>query len=189
MRRLALLVPVLVVMASGAVGCSDKTNGSAVPENTTTEQSPTETQQTSPRTSDKPTNDSSLKGKDPCTLLPPAGQAQLGISGGEKDNAGSARGCKWRLRGPQETTFFTVDIYDSLGLKDLPNDGNTKQLSKVGTHEAVQRSEAANPGACSVVIGVSESSRVSATALSGTNTQKGCELAMQLAQLVEPELP
>lgn len=187
MRRLALLVPVLLALAGGVTACSDKTEGSPQVQSTTGGQ--TTGGPTTRTTTDTPTPASDLKGKDPCTLVTSSAQAQLGISGGEKSNVGSSRGCKWRLRGSDETTFFWVDIYDSQGIKDLPNDGDTTQLPKVGSHEAVQRTDPSNPGACGVVMGVTSSSRVTATALKGTDVTVGCELAMRLARLVEPELP
>lgn len=189
MSRLVPFLPVLVVLALGLGACSSKTNGSAV-SGTTTEQSSTGT--TSPSqttTSGKPTSGENLDGKDPCSLLSSAGQAQLGINNGEKRQVGDARSCRWRLRGPSETYIFDVLIYDKLGIKDLPSEREIKQLPKVGAHEAVQRTDSANPGNCGVIIGVTESSRVTTQVTAGTDTQKGCDLAMQLAKLVEPELP
>jgi hypothetical protein len=179
-------VALSLAVVGGTSACSDKTDGSAVPGNTTTtEQRPT----TGPSTSDQPTNNDSLKDKDPCSVLTSAGQSQLGISNGEKRQLGEARSCRWRQRGSTETFLFDVSIYDNSGIKDLPSDREIKQLSKIGKHEAVQRTETANPGVCAVIMGVTESSRVSTQVTAGTDTQKGCQLAMQLAQLVEPELP
>jgi hypothetical protein len=75
-----------------------------------------------------------------------------------------------------------------LGIKDLSNDITVKQLPDIGKHKAVQN-PAKQGGACSVIIGVTDTSRVTMTAVAGVNLQKGCELALQMAQLVEPELP
>jgi hypothetical protein len=93
------------------------------------------------------------------------------------------------LPGPDDTTFFDVIIYDDLGIDDLPSNVDPKPLPDVGSHKAVQDSESGGPGSCSVILGVTESSRVTTGVLSGTDTQKACDLAMQLAELVEPELP
>ena len=188
MRRLALLVPVLVVLA-GAVACSEKTDGSAQP--TSTGQQTTGSTSTTRTTSSKPTQSGDLQNKKPCTLLPSAGQSQLGISDGKEDKIGSARRCRWMQRGPQDTFLFDVLINDDQGIKDLPsgNGREIKQLSDIGSHKTVQRTETANPGICAVIMGVTETSRVTAQVTAGTDTQKGCDLAMQLAKLVEPELP
>jgi hypothetical protein len=188
-RRLALLGPVLVALVVGLTSCSDKTNGAAVPPTGTTGHESTSAAPTTGTSSSKPTSGSQLAGKDPCSLLPPAGQSQLGISSGEKDTIASARRCRWRLRGPQDTYLFSVLIYDDQGIKDLPSEREITQLPNVGSHQAVQRTESANPGVCAVIMGVTETSRVTTQVTAGTDTQKGCGLAMQLATLVEPELP
>lgn len=38
-------------------------------------------------------------------------------------------------------------------------------------------------------MGVTETSRVSAETVAGTDQQKACENALQLAQLIEPNIP
>lgn len=181
----------LLALAAALTACADSTAGTAVPGNGGTE--PTVGQSTKPgkqTTSTKPGSAASpLANVDPCTLLTSQGKAQLGISGGEKENIGSARVCKWRLRGPVDTYFFTVGIYDRLGIKDIPQNIQLKELPDIGTHKAVQDVDPANPGVCGVTLGVTESSRVRIQVLAGTDTTKACDLALQMAKLVEPELP
>jgi Protein of unknown function (DUF3558) len=181
-RRLVVLIALLL----GTASCGGTTGGSPVP-------GPgggtTAGQRTTTATRSTPSNGKSLAGRDPCALLSSAAQAQLGISGGQRDDQGSARGCKWRLRGPEETWIFGVDIRDSSGIKDLPKDGKNKDLSDIGSHKAVQRTDPAIPGSCTVILGVTETSRVSNVVTAGVNQQKACELASQMARLVEPELP
>jgi hypothetical protein len=176
---------VLVVLLLGMASCGSKTGGSPVPEpgGGTGVGQPTTGQQSTP------SNGGSLVGRDPCSLLSSAAQSQLGISNGQRDDVGSARGCKWRLRGPQETWIFGVDIRDSSGIKDLPQDGKNREISDIGSHKAVQRNDPAIPGSCGVILGVTDTSRVSNVVTAGVNQQKACELALQMARLVEPELP
>jgi len=185
-RRSVLLVPVLAMAFVGTQACSNSTNGLAVPGTTTatSEQAPTTNETSETSTSSPSSNESPLVDKDPCPLLTASAQAKLGVSGGQRHDVGSGRGCQWTVRGPQETDFYVVQIYDHSGLKDIPSDSKPKQLPDVGKHKAVQTSENG-----SVNMGVTDTSQVSTTVLTGTDTQKACDLAMQMARLVEPELP
>jgi hypothetical protein len=144
---------------------------------------PTDTGSSTPSPGDSP-----LANTDPCTLLTTSAQSQLGVSGGERRDLGTERGCRWRLRGPTETFIFDVAIDDQNGLNDVPADATVKTVADIGKHKAVQ-SASKQGGACSVLLGVSDRSRVDATAVAGVDVNKGCELATQLAQLVEPQLP
>jgi hypothetical protein len=186
-RRSVLLVTALAVVLGGASACS---GGSAVagdPTGVPAGNSTTTTSKgTTPSTSTGSTNP--LAGKDPCSLLTPSAKATLGVSGGEKSNAGSSRGCKWQLRAASgDLNLFAIDILDRQGIKDLPP--AAKQLADVGTHKAAQTSGNGGPGSCSVIMGVGDKSRVESTVVAGTDTQKACDLALQMAKLVEPELP
>jgi hypothetical protein len=189
-RRLALLVSVLSALLAGLTACASKTDGSAVAGGEPAGNLPTTTTRSGrpPTTSNANPGNGSLP-RDPCSLLTAQAQAQLGISGGERSDVGSARGCKWRLRGPEETYFFSIDLRDSVGIKDIPSTSNPKPLSNVGSHKAVQVSGVGGPGSCSVALGVGDSSTVTQSVTAGTNLQKACELALQMARLVEPELP
>jgi Protein of unknown function (DUF3558) len=194
-RRCALLALLLALLLAG-VSCSASTNGSPVPSGAGDGPSgrptlPTPLPGGDPTgTSDRPgSGRGPLAGTDPCTLLSSAGQAQLGVSGGKPNTVGSSRGCTWNLRGPQDTYIFTVAIRDTGGLKDLPNDSRHTKLPDVGSHEAVRSAGSAGPGSCGVILGVTESSRVETSVIAGTDEDKACGLAGQLAGLVEPKLP
>jgi hypothetical protein len=180
----------LALLLAGVTACSDKTNGSAVPGGPTGNQTGSTTTTSKGTGSSSPTSGSSspLAGKDPCSLLTASAQGKLGVSNGAKHDVGSGRGCRWQQRGPSETIIFDIAIYDRAGIKDLPNDIVINKLPNIGKHEAVQN-PAKQGGACAVILGVTDTSRVTAQAVAGVNLQKGCELAMQMAQLVEPELP
>lgn len=193
MRRSVLLVPVLALALGATPACSDKTNGSAVPGGPTGGQTGNVTTTTSKGTSTTRSTSggsSPLAGKDPCALLPKAAQDKLGISRGEKRNVGSARTCRWEQRAQTGDLYlYTLALYDSLGIKDIPADAGAKPLADIGRHKAVQTTELGGQGSCSVTLGVTDTSRASAGLITGTDQQKACELAMEMAKLVEPELP
>jgi hypothetical protein len=186
-RRWVLPVTIFAVVL-GMAACSDQTGGSPVAGGSATGSDPTGT--SGQTTTSGNTSGGSITDLDPCALLNSAARGQLGLTdSGEPDDVGTAKGCKWRLRGPSETWTFTVDLRDSGGIKDLPPENNPKPIADVGSHKAVQLAEVGGPGACSVVLGVTDSSAATASVLAGTNTQKACDLALQMAKLVEPGLP
>ena len=190
-RSALLLVPLIAALLAGA-SCAASTSGSPVPggDQPTTRPSLPPLPPGTASTSDRPSQGAGpLAGTDPCTLLTADAKAQLGVSGGEQDDKGSSRGCTWKLRGPQDTYFFTVGIRDTAGLADLPNDSRHTKLPDVGAHQAVQSAGGAGPGSCGVILGVGASSRVENSVIAGTDEQKACGLAMRLAGLVEPKLP
>lgn len=191
MRRSVLLVSALAFMLAGATACSDKTNGQAVPGGPTEQTGGSTTATSKGSTTPKTTTSSGtspITGKDPCSLLTTSAKAQLGLSGnGEKANVGSARGCNWERRNASgDLELFTVDINEHLGVKDVP--ASAKPIADIDGHKAVQGSDLGGPGTCTVVVGVTDKSRVDNTVLAGRDTQKSCELASQLAKLVAPEL-
>jgi len=181
----------LALVLAGATACSDKTNGSAVPGGPTGEQTGSSTT-TSKGTSSPRTSTSGgtipVTGKDPCSLLTASAKAQLGLSGnGERSDLAGAPGCKWKRRDTSgDLNLFTVDILEKLGVKDVP--ASAKQIPDIDGHKAVQGSDIGGPGSCTVAIGVTDKSRVDNTVTAGTDTQKSCDLALQLAKLVAPEL-
>lgn len=122
-------------------------------------------------------------------MLTESAKTELELSGaGEERKIGSARTCRWRKRGPSETIIFGVDIWDTAGIDDVPDDVTINPLPDIGSHKAVQ-GPAKQGGSCTVFMAVTDSSRVGTTVTAGTDVQKGCELALQMAKLVEPKLP
>ncbi len=187
MRR--LLVPAMAVLAVGLVGCSEKTPGTALPGDettttTTTEESP-ESTESSP-TGTEPGGDSPIAGLAPCDLLPADGAAALKAGAGEERDVGEARTCRWRVEGATLADSFTLDLalYDVRGVGDVQ--GTNVQQTTVGNHDAVTFTDPT--GLCVVSIAAGESARVDALATGG-DAQRGCQLAAQLAELVEPQLP
>lgn len=128
---------------------------------------------------------------DPCALLDAAAKAKLDISGaGENRKIGVARGCRWRVRGAGESQIFDVGILDTAGITDIPATVRVEKLPNIGAHQAVQgKEQGGGPGGCTIILGVTGSSRVDLNVLAGNDTQKACDLVMELATLVEPKLP
>jgi hypothetical protein len=182
------MLSVVAVLAVGLVSCSDETPGDPRAGDQTTNEPSTEPTEPTRGSSSRPTSGNGpLADIKPCSLLSADGKTQLGISGGEERKVGRARSCRWRLEGATGTDSFTLDvaIYDELGIKDVVG-SEIKPVPTLGSHEAVQYVPPA--AGCAVGVAVSDSSRVDTQAVGGAQ-QKACELALQLATFVEPELP
>lgn len=162
----------------------DTTGAAGPPSITTDPDAPTDTSEPSTG-GDEP---SGLADVDPCGLVDQAGLDSLGLTGGEEKEVGGARVCRYRHDGASLDESFTVsvEVFDSNGIADLAENTNVQQLPKVGAHDAVSFVDAA--GVCGVSLGVGEDARVDNTAVGG-DQQQGCQLAAQLAALVEPKLP
>ncbi len=179
-----LLVPVIALLAVGLVGCSEETPGDAtvgestdrptIPGGDTGVEEPTETSSG---------GDSGTADLQPCDLLTSAEQAQLHLDAGVEDEVGPARTCQWRS---SDEFTITVGVIDALGIDAVQSKTPTKPV-KVGSHDAVQATGGAST--CAVAIGVTDSSRVDVAGVAGGDMTKGCAVANQAAQLVEPKLP
>lgn len=180
LRRLVLLVVLMVGLAS----CADKTNGSPLP-GTPNEPSTG----TPPSTGTTKPGGSPLADTDPCSLLSASDQSTLGVGNGEKRTVGVARTCRWRLRGANETIIFDVGILEAAGITDVPSSIQVKQLPDIGGHKAAEHTGGGGAGSCTIILGVSQKSRVDTNVIAGTDTQKACDRTMELARLVEPNLP
>ena len=185
-RPLLAVAAALVVLVSG---CSEQTGGNPVADGDTTVE-PSITQPTEETTETTETSEPSgggLADVDPCGLVDAAGLSALGLTGGEEKTLGEARVCRYRHDGATLNESFTVsvEVFDSRGLADIVGT-NVKQLPKIGSHDA--SSFIGPTGGCGVSIGVGEESRVDNTAVGGAQ-QQGCQLAAELAALVEPKLP
>ena len=188
-RPLLVAAAALLVLVSG---CSEQTRGNptadgdTTPDRTiTTEPDPPTTESSEPSTGGE--EPSGLDDVDPCGLVDQAGLASLGLTGGEEKTLGEARVCRWRHEGATLDESFTVsvELFDSRGLADIVGT-NVKQLPKIGSHDAT--SFIGPTGSCGVSLGVGADARVDNTAVGG-DQQQGCQLAAELAALVEPKLP
>jgi hypothetical protein len=190
-RRLASLA-IFVGLVGGLAACATSTSGQAVPENPAA--GTTQTGSPSTRTtSSRPTAGAGpLAEVDPCSLLDSAAKAKFGITGnGKPRTIGISRGCQWSVRqGSTVTTVYGFDIgILTAGMNDFPDNVPVKKLPDIGKHQAVQTQEGGGPGTCLIALAVTEKSRVDNTVVVSGNTQKACELAMELAKQVEPKLP
>lgn len=176
MRRPLVAAALLVLLAA----CSSTTQGSPSPgdgpTNQTTEETTTAEQEPD-----------GLAAIQPCDLLDAAGAAGLQLTGGQELSLGGARVCEYRREGATLNESFTVSValWDNQGL-DALNASNVQELPDLGSHKAVSFVDAA--GACGVGIGVGDKSRVDSSAVGG-DQELGCQLATQLATIVERKLP
>jgi predicted small secreted protein len=185
--RLLGLVTAFVAVSAVLTACATPTTGQAVPGGDDAES--TSHASTSARATTKP-QASPLADLDPCTLLNASARAKLGITTeGEPRKIVDSRGCQWRVRGPQTTYLFMVGLLEKAGIRDFPSNISVEQLPKIGDHQAVRTKGAGGTRDCAISLGVTDSSRVDAQAVAGADADKACELAMELAKLVEPELP
>jgi hypothetical protein len=169
-------------------GCSQKTQGSPSASDDQTGQTTTEqtTDESPPETSESGTE--GVAGLQPCDVLDDTDLGALGLTGGDEKDVAGARVCRYRHEGASlnETFTVSVELFDSLGLADL-NASNIQQLPKIGTHEAASFIDPS--GGCGVSVGVTDKSRVDNTASGGSDQQQACQLATQLATVVESKLP
>jgi hypothetical protein len=184
-RRVVCTVAVLACAAflvacggteAGTPTAADRT--SAGPEPTTTAADAT--------TSSAP-DDSELVGLDPCTLPPAEQLAGLGFTrAGEPQTALDAKLCTWAE--PGRSVSVTLD--PSNGVDDL-NTGAATSVEDVtiGRHEGRRVLESSGPGFCSIDIAVTESSSATVTGIDFDGTPLACDLALQVAAIVEPKLP
>lgn len=175
MRRPLVLVAALLLLVAG---CSETTQGSPSPGGSAPATEETTT------TSEPPAG---LADLDPCELLDPADLAALQLTGGEGKTVGGARVCRWQRDGATLNETFTVsaEVFDNQGLGAL-NAPDVQELPPIGGHDAARFTDAT--GTCGVSLGVGDSSRVDNTAVGG-DQQLGCQLAEQLATIVERKLP
>jgi hypothetical protein len=184
-RRLAV-VPVLAAALFGLVACNSNTPGTATGTPgggpTTTAGAPTTSSQSS---------GPSLASLQPCDLLSASVLANLQLTKTDSGTANGARTCGWQ-KGVDVNGLngysAGVDIRDSQGLKDVVTTGFTTTSKKIGSHQAEQL-QSTNSGDCIVAIGVTDSSRVDITVNAETDAAKACQVAGQLATVVETQLP
>jgi hypothetical protein len=176
----------LAVAAIGLAGCAEKTPGTALPGPETTTTTTTTTSEEPPPSSTGSSGDSPLADVAPCDLLTADGAAAMKAGAGAEREVGEARTCRWRVEGATLDDSFTLDLalYAERGIDDVQ--GTNVQQKTIGSHEAVTFTDPT--GLCVVSIAAGATSRVD-TLATGGDAQRGCQLAAQLADLVEPQLP
>jgi uncharacterized protein DUF3558 len=173
------VVPLVAAALFGLAACNNSTSGSA-------------TAGSSPGGSAPPTtggaSTASLK---PCDLVSSAEASGLQLAPQGPVNEGGARACSWQkpvdING-QNGYGVEIGIRDSQSLNDINTAGYTMSQDNIGSHQGRQGA-ATGSGACLVVIGVGNSSRVDVIVTGGADATSACQFANQLAKFVEPRLP
>ncbi|WP_158602813.1 DUF3558 family protein [Jiangella rhizosphaerae] len=185
-------VAALALLLAGCGNDDPRSGEGSTPAGTSASPAPTATDPASEppaATTTAPADQSPLEALRPCEVVDAAGLASLGLTGGEEKSIGQARVCRYRFEGPtlNETFTVSVELFDTYGLADIvTTDSEIQPLPPIGGHEARTFTEAT--GGCVVSLGVTDSSRVDATAVGG-DTELACEQATALAAVVEPVLP
>lgn len=144
---------------------------------------------TSPETS-APTSTPTDTGPDlvelaPCELLTADERAQLELPEGKPDTLGGSPFCQWNKGAGNGTVGVALNL--DAGLDDLNTTDRTVTELPIGDHQG-RRLEHNVPGFCDVDIAITDSSSVTVGAVHD-QTAPACELAEQVARLVEPKLP
>lgn len=188
MKNRKILAGVSFCLVLVGSGCSDTTGGTP----TTAPNVSTATSSGKPPSPTKSTTqaaDNKLKDIDPCELISASTAAKLGITGEPSPTgSGSSRACEWRVRKGTVADSYTIGVvlFEKVGLKDVVADGEVTPLT-IGGHEAGQSRRGSGSG-CAVSIAITEKSRVDFQAVGGDGA-KLCDPVLEMAKLVEPELP
>lgn len=128
---------------------------------------------------------SPLKDVEQCSLLTSTEINDLHAGTPTSERLGNARACDFE-GGKDFVIGFA--IFDEAGLTEILSDGPPTPVPLVGKHKAVWNMRGG--GTCAVSIEVTKTSRVDSQGTDDNgNKQRGCDLAMNLARLVEPKLP
>jgi len=190
-KRSILVVSVLVALTGSLMACKSETPGLPGASSNTGTTSANGGGPFSETETSGPTIKSSAAGAPPlanmkaCSLLTSADVSSFGVgsTGKEDDSIKGSRDCSY-----QKSGSFTIGatIYDEVGIKDVTDRGTLTQLT-VGSHEAVQGMSSG--GVCAIALKTSETSRVDATGNAVADDKKACDLARQVAEIVEKKLP
>lgn len=180
---LAVSLGVLV----GVSACSSSEGGEATTEPPAAEQPSMSAPSSSAASSPK----APLAGTDPCSLISKSDVSKYGeqIQGPSRENIGSNRGCRFKKpfqSEPKGSFAMTVGIRDGQGVKDAVDQGYGIQKT-----EDEGRTFARIPGAdaCIVAIGVTETSRVDVSISMAAGTEKACQVASEISDVVASKLP
>jgi hypothetical protein len=184
-----MVLAVTALVTVGAAACSDKTGGEATgvstasPGTTSSSRAPLPTDGLptgSSEPSSDPSGSSPLESVEPCQLSQGVA-AQLDLGTGAKQELVGVRYCRYHA----SSTTLDVEVYLKSGIEDYV--GTSATQTKIGEHDALVAKEAL--GQCSVVLGVTDNSRVDVVAGTQGDQSKSCELATQVATALEPSLP
>src|SRR5690606_29741876 len=125
------------------------------------------------------------------SLLSPQELSKYGsFPEGVREDVGTDRGCNFDKNTDSPTTdpnrMISVGIRDDQGINDAQDSG---QGIEHGESDGRKFARIPGSGVCTIAIGVSDSSRVDITTVATEGTQKSCEIADEVAAMVEPKLP
>jgi hypothetical protein len=127
----------------------------------------------------------------PCDLLSSSVLNSYDLSKADSLPVTGVRSCNWHKEVDENGLnglSVQIDVRDRDGIKDIVTNGFTVSPDNVGSHQGRLVKVTAG-GTCAVALGVSDSSRVDVGVTSGTDQDKACQVANQLAKVVEPQLP
>lgn len=141
-----------------------------------------------PETSSSDPGGSAVADLDPCTLLSTSELADYGNLEGPKDPGfQSVRACDWQTPvGADEGLVIGVAVRDDAGVRDANDTGSGIDFTEVDGREVARIPDAG--GHCIIALGVTDSSRVDVN-VTAPDTQRACEIADEVAGIVEPKLP
>jgi hypothetical protein len=185
------MLPLAAIAAFGLAACSSSTQGQGTAAPTTNTQQDTGGAGAPSSGSSTGSGGSSLAAVQPCGLLSTAVQTQYELSPAATTPGTGARPCNWNKPVDQngENGYeVEIDVRDSQGLSSINTNGFTVTPDNVGSHQGrlVQLDAG---GTCFVALGVGSGSRVDVSVTAGTDTSQACQVANQLAKVVEPQLP
>lgn len=120
---------------------------------------------------------------DPCELLSSADTASLGLGVGKpKTLSSGTKTCDWSSPGK----FGIGMLASKKGLEGL--NGESVPLAK---HKAIRTSVPDDPGACAVVVGISDKASVIINSVLNTSgsPEQTCPRAIEVAKIIDPKLP
>jgi hypothetical protein len=117
-------------------------------------------------------------------LLSTAETTDLHAGPGVSRTLNNGRACQFQ---DADGFSMSVVIFDDLGLDDVVANGAITPVPTVGKHKAVQ--SVGGIRTCAISIELTKTSRVDTQGTAGTDEQKSCAIALQVAKLVEPKLP
>ncbi|WP_084789617.1 DUF3558 domain-containing protein [Saccharomonospora iraqiensis] len=126
----------------------------------------------------------------PCSLLSADELSDYGaFNEPTSEDIGSARACRYELdrQGSQlEGLRIATAIRESTGVSQAVDRGMGLRTTEANGRQLAQ---IPSSGGCTVAIGVTDASRVDIVISTTAETESACEIADELAAVVEPKLP
>jgi hypothetical protein len=184
MKRRSFFYPVLAIIALTGTACNDTSEGFA------TSGPETSSQRTSSTSGSSRPDNASV---DPCSLLDATSDlSEVGTFEGptRKDRAG-ARSCVWQLERDNpagEGLVIALDVRDDQTVDSLTDVGGGVQPGAINDRTAAEAPDPASND-CTLAIALTESSRIDVGIAAMDDVNAACEVAREVAYLVEPRLP